>query len=72
MKMPTLQDGARRRQYPHRQTHRRNRELGEPLFGRSELYELDEVTCQPPHQEEVENKDNNVEQQATIVFGEDI
>src|SRR6185437_10956999 len=72
MKMPALQDGARGRQDPHRQAHRRQRELCEFFVVISESVEVEEVARQPAHEEDVENEDDDVEQQTTVVFGEDL
>src|SRR6185437_1356329 len=72
MKMPALQDGARGRQDPHRQAHRRQRELCEFFVVISECKKVEEVARQPAHEEDVENEDDDVEQQTTVVFGEDL
>lgn len=72
MKMPPFHDGAGGRQHVHAQAHSRQHKLGHPLVVRSELKQIEEVARQPPHQEEVQNEDNDVEQQTTIVFGEDV
>jgi hypothetical protein len=42
--------------------------LGQRLFSGDELEELDDVARQPPHQEDVENEDDDVEQQTAVFF----
>src|SRR5690348_4467144 len=70
MKMPALQNRARGRQRPHRDASQQKREFCERLAFVGIAKQLECIAREPLHQEQIENKHDDVEQQAAIFCGE--
>jgi len=70
MKMPALQHSAGRRQGPHRDASQQQRELRVRVALVGIAKQIERVAGEPPHQEQIENEHDEVEQQAAILRGE--
>ena len=72
VKVPAQQNRSGDRQHIHAQANKRERELCQSVFCRNEPEEIDERTREALHQEDIQNEDKDIQQQAAILFSENV